>query len=75
MVLDVKMNVSLAYCVRADVFGEHLTTSECLGKSTLWHENSFAITHTEGSYHLTSPDTCNILSGCEDSLPQRDKAN
>ena len=76
MVLDVKMNVSLAYRVHADVFGEHLTTSKCLGKSTLWHENSFTITHTEGSYDLTLPDTCNILlSGCEDSLPRRNKAN
>ena len=30
MVLDIKMNVSLAYRVRADVSGEHLTTSEGL---------------------------------------------
>jgi hypothetical protein len=30
MVLDVEMNVSLTYRVRADIFGEHLTTSERL---------------------------------------------
>lgn len=30
MVLDVEMNVSLPYRVRAEIFGEHLTTFECL---------------------------------------------
>src|SRR4030042_5441427 len=38
MILDVKMNVSLAYGVRAGVCDDHLTTCDFLGKFSLWHE-------------------------------------